>query len=94
MAPPGTIIGQIQTTPTQPAAIPQVAASPTQLQTQLQANSPQTITLSTPQQVALPPTVPQVKDTSSQPSTEEGTQNSDGLKENGVDGKTCLYIMS
>jgi hypothetical protein len=58
MAPAGTIIGQIQTS-TQPTTM-QVTASPSQVQ-HLQPGTPQTITISTPQQVPLPPTVPQLK---------------------------------
>ncbi|RZB39062.1 polyhomeotic-like protein 1, partial [Asbolus verrucosus] len=67
MAPHGTIIGQIQTS-SQPTAM-QVTASPSQVQ-QLQQGAPQTITISTPQQVPLPPTVPPLKiDTQSETTT-------------------------
>lgn len=58
MTPAGAIIGQLQTS-TQPTTM-QVTATPSQVQ-QLQPGTPQTITISTPQQVPLPPTVPQVK---------------------------------
>lgn len=61
----GTIIGQIQATS---ATIPQVTASPTQIQ-QIQQNG-QTITISTPpQQVPLPATVPSIKEESVNPET-------------------------
>lgn len=61
MAPPGTIIGQIQTSG-QPTASMQVAPTPSQPQ-QIQQGTPQpqTITISSPQQVPLPPTVPSLK---------------------------------
>lgn len=58
MTPAGAIIGQIQTS-TQPTAM-SVTPSPSQVP-QLQPGTPQTITLSTPQQVPLPPSVPPVK---------------------------------
>lgn len=58
MAPPGSLLGSIQTT-TQATAM-QVTASPSQTQ-QLQTGSSQTISLPTPQQVPLPPTVPAIK---------------------------------
>lgn len=59
MAPPGTIIGQIQATQAQPAAIPQVQAGAAQMQ-QIQAAAQQAVTIAAtlPQQVSLPPTMP------------------------------------
>lgn len=59
MAPPGTIIGQIQATTGTPTSIAQVSA--TQLQ-QLQSANQQTLALSVAQQVPLPPTLASVKD--------------------------------
>lgn len=58
MAPPGALIGSIQTS-TQATAM-QVTATPSQVQ-HLQTGTSQTLTLPAPQQVPLPPTVPPVK---------------------------------
>lgn len=86
----GAIIGQIQAAP---AAIPQVTASPTQIQ-QIQQNG-QTITISTPpQQIPLPATVPSIKeDTTATETTTtvDSVTQSVGTtievpKENGIEG--------
>lgn len=58
MAPPGTIIGQIQATPSS-GSIQQVQASPSQLQ---QQQSSQSITIPVNSQVPLPANVPHFKD--------------------------------
>lgn len=89
MASAGTIIGQIQTS-TQPTGM-QVSASPSQVQ-QLQPGTPQTITISTPQQVPLPPTVPPVKMETQSENTDGVTQGTASMvtetaKDNTGDGK-------
>lgn len=102
MAPPGTIIGQIQTTtqaqqaptaaPTPPASIPQVAASPTQIQ-HLQTAQPQAIAISQPQQVSLPqPAVSPPKEVDSSPpvtmaDSQNGPVTTESQKEEVVDGE-------
>lgn len=101
MAPPGTIIGQIQaaaptqqqpTTATPPTAIPQVTASPTQIQ-HLQATQPQAISIPQPQQVTLPPTSvsPQKEVESNTPVSMADSQSlpvsTENLKEEVVDGE-------
>lgn len=92
MAPPGTIIGQIQAA-AQPTAIPQVAPSPQQMQ-QIQQGSQQialavsAAATTTPQHIPLPPNVVSVKDEQSAPadSSAQSSANADS-KENGIDGK-------
>lgn len=97
MAPPGTIIGQIQATPTAPNALQQVAAAAATNQAQLhqlQTGQP-TLTITTaPQQVPLPATVPPIHTTikddiiDSNNGTNESVTQSSGnieiLKENGI----------
>lgn len=103
MAPHGTIIGQIQTAPTAtPNGIPQVAA--TQLQ-QIQQGTQQTLALSVPQQVPLPPTIAPIKEevatntgtdsttTTTATSTQSESQD-DISKENGTDGKYFTNFLS
>lgn len=105
MAPPGTIIGQIQATPTNPNALQQVAAAATNqahLQ-QIQAGQP-TLTITTaPQQIPLPATVPSIHNVpkeesaeNSNTSNENVTQSSghiDLLKENGMNDSGKLSIL-
>lgn len=97
MAAPGTIISQIQATPTQPTTIPQVTASPTQLQ-QIQSGAQQNIAISQPQQVPLPPTISPPKENTTEASVaDSATQNvnsmSETTKENIADGKLqCMFI--
>lgn len=91
MAAPGTIISQIQATPTQPT-IPQVAASPTQLQ-QIQSGAQQNIAISQPQQIPLPPTISPPKENTTEASVaDSATQNINSTlettKETVADGKS------
>lgn len=93
MAPPATIIGQIQATQTAPGTLQQVANA-SQLQ-QLQAGVQPTLTISTaPQQVPLPATIPPVtKEEIIENAGTDGISQSgaDMPKENGInDGKCCL----
>lgn len=94
MAAPGTIIGQIQPTAATPGTITQVTGTPAQIQ-QLQQGAQQTVTLSSPQQVALPATVPSVKEEQQVETTtaESTVQNStaETIKEN-TEGKLILNL--
>lgn len=91
MAPPGTIIGQIQAT-TQPSAIPQATASPTHIQ-QLQASGPHQIAITQAQQVPLPPSIPPVpKEVSTESNNTDSMATNGGLhmdssKDNTADGE-------
>lgn len=88
----GTIIGQIQPTQAAPGSMQQVGGSPAQIQ-QLQQGG-QTVTMSTPQQVHLPATVPSVKEDlstitgMSEPTPQTVNVVGETTKENCVDGKS------
>lgn len=100
MAPPGTIIGQIQAAPT-PATLQQVTANQAQLQ-QLQTAAGQptlTISAAAPQQVPLPASVPPI--TNKDEVIDNSGGNSDNVtqstvtievpKENGINEGKLIY---